>query len=141
MRKESLITVGAIAILLGLTGTLAAGRPTDELPKADSKGVAIRQEGLAEPQAELEKRIASTPPRVMKSSRLAGAMGGMRVKVTSTNPQEIILPVPQLARGQVPLSYFIAISPANAATEFRLKARDEGNVVVLIRLAGKRLDA
>jgi Transglutaminase-like superfamily len=142
MRKESRTKVGvAIAILAGLTGALVADLPADELPKADSKGVAIRPDGLAEPQAELEKRITSTPAGVMKASGLAGAMGGARVKVTSTEPQEIILPVPQLAGGQVPLSYFIAITPADAATEFRLRARDEGNVVVLVRLAGKKQDA
>jgi len=123
-----------------LTGALAGALPANGLPKADSKGVAIRQDGLAEPQAELEKRITSAPARVMKASGLAGAMGGARVKVTSTDPQEMILPVPQLAGGQVPLSYFIAVTPAEAATEFRLRARDEGNVVVLVRLAGKKQD-
>jgi len=74
----------------------------------------------------------------MKASGLAGAMGGARVKVTSTDPQEVILPIPQLAGGQVPLSYFITITPAEAATEFRLRAQDDGNVVVRVRLAGKR---
>ena len=77
----------------------------------------------------------------MKACGLAGVMGAIRVKVTSADPQEVLLPIPQLARGQVPLSYFIAITPANAATEFRLRTRDEGNVVVLVRLAGKRQDA
>ena len=141
MRKESLIKVGAIITLAALTAALAAELRADELPKADSRGVTLRQAGLAKPNAELEKRITSSPSRVMKACGLAGAMGGMRVKVTSNDPQEIILPVPQLARGQVPLSYFIAITPANAATEFRLKARDEGNVVVLVRLAGNKQDA
>ena len=141
MRMESLTEVGvAIAILVGLTGVLAADLPADERPKADSKGVAIRRDGLAEPQAELEKRITSAPVRVMKASGLAGAMGGARVKVTSTDSQEIILPVPQLGGGQIPLSYFIAVTPADAATEFRLRAREDGNVVVLIRLAGKKQD-
>src|SRR5262245_19861174 len=108
MREESLTKVGAaIAILVGLTGALAGDLPAGELPKADAKGVAIRQDGLAEPQAKLEKRITSAPARVMKASGLAGAMGGARVKVTSTEPQEIVLPVPQLAGGQVPLCYFI----------------------------------
>ena len=141
MRKKSLFKLAAITILAGLICALAAGLRADELAKADSRGVVIRQNGLAEPQTELEKRIISTTPRVMKASGLAGAMGGMRVKVTSNDPQEIILPVPQLARGQVPLSYFIAINPANAATEVRLWTRDEGNVVVLLRLAGKKQDA
>ena len=130
-----------MAILVGLSGSLAADLLADEPPRAGSKGVAIRQDGGVELQAELEKRIASIPRRVMKANGLAGAMGGMQIKVTSTAPQEIILPIPQLARGQVPLSYFVAITPANAATEFRLWTRDEGNVVALVRLAGKKQDA
>jgi hypothetical protein len=142
MGKASSTKVGvAIAILVGLTGALAGNLPTDKQPKVESKGVAIRQDGLAEPQTKLEKRITSAPNRVMKASGLAGAMGGARVKVTSTDPQEIILPVPQLTGGQVPLSYFIAITPAEAATEFCLWARDDGNVVVLVRLAGKKQEA
>jgi hypothetical protein len=131
----------AVAILVGLSGALAGDLPADERPRADSNGVAVRQDGLAGPQAELEKRITSAPARVMKACGLAGAMGGARVKVTATDPQEILLPVPQLAGGQVPLSYFIAITPAEAATDFRLRARDDGNVVVLVRLAGKKQDA
>src|SRR5262249_45835380 len=142
MRKVSPTQVGvAIAILVGLTGALASDLPADERPKPDSKGVAIRQDGLAGPQAELEKRITSAPARVMKASGLAGAMGGARVKVTSADPQELILPIPQLTGGPVPLASFIAIPPAEAAPAFRLRARDDGNVVVLVRLAGKKQDA
>jgi len=126
-----------LALFLAATALSAVviDLPADERPKADSKGVAIRQDGLAEPQAELEKRITSAPARVMKASGLAGAMGGARVKVTATDPQEIILPVPQLTGGQVPLSYFIAITPAEAATEFRLRAREDRT----LRSRGPRL--
>jgi hypothetical protein len=74
----------------------------------------------------------------MRGSGLAGAMGGARVQVTSTDPQEVILPIPQLAGGQVPLCYFISATPADAATELRLRARDDCNVVVAVRLAGKK---
>lgn len=142
MRKEWRTKVGvAMAIVMGMTGKLAGDLQAEEQSKANSKEAAIRLDGLAQPQAELERRITSAPVRMMKANGLAGAMGGARVKVTSIHPQEIILPVPQLADGQVPLCYFIASTPAEAAVEFRLRARDDGNVVALVRLAGKKQDA
>ena len=76
----------------------------------------------------------------MKSSGLAGAMGGTRVKVTSSDPQEILLPIPQLTGGQVPVCYFINSTPADAVSEFRLRKTADDNVVVGIRLAGKKQD-
>jgi hypothetical protein len=42
-------------------------------------GVAIRQDGLAKAQADLEKRIGSAPAQVMEKSGLAGVMGGIHV--------------------------------------------------------------
>jgi Transglutaminase-like superfamily len=103
-------------------------------------GVAIRQDGLAKAPADLEKRIDAAPAQVMAKSGLAGVMGGAHVRVISTDPQEVLLPIPQLADGQVPLCYFIRSTPPEAATEFRLGKRDEGDVSVRVRLAGKRQD-
>jgi hypothetical protein len=123
---------------VGLTGTLACDLPAEGLLKSDSEAVAIRQDGLTGTRSELEMRITSAPAQVMKAGGLAGAMGGARVRVTSPKLQEIMLPVPQLTGGQVPLSYFVAATPAEAASEFRLLTRDDGNVVVLVRLAGTR---
>jgi hypothetical protein len=106
----------------------------------EDAGVAIRQDGLAAPRADLEKRISSAPSQVMANSGLAGVMGGAHVKVVSPNPQEIVLPIPQRADGQVPVSYFIQSTPPEAATEYRLCRRDDGNVAVRIHLAGKTQD-
>jgi hypothetical protein len=110
--------------------------------KGDRKdvGVAIRQDGLAKAQADLEKRIDSAPAEVMEKSGLAGVIGGAHVQVISADPQEVRLPIPQIADGQVPLCYFIRSTPPEAATEFRLGKGDEGNVSVRVRLAGKRQD-
>ena len=93
---------------------------------------------LQNAQAELEKRIDSARAAVMEKSGLAGVMGGAHVQVLSTGPQEVLLPIPQLADGQIPLCYFIRSTPPEAATEFRLGEGDEGNVSVRVRLAGKR---
>jgi hypothetical protein len=145
VRNKSVTNVGAaIAVLAGMAGSSPVvpreGLRADNPPKDISAGVAIRQEGLASLQAKLVKRIMSTPARVMKNSGLAGAMGGARVKVSSSRPQEVVLPIPQLADGQVPVCYFISTSPADAAIEFRLRKREGGNLVVAVRLAGKKQD-
>lgn len=50
--------------------------------------------------------------------------------------QQVSLVMPQLAAGQVPISYDISADPADAVTEFRLHSRDDENVVVNVRLAG-----
>jgi hypothetical protein len=110
--------------------------------KGDGKdvGVPIRQDGLAGLEKDLAKRITAAPARVMKKSGLAGAMGGAHVRVTSGDPQEVLLPIPQLADGQVPVCYFIRSSPPDAVTEFRLCTGEEGNVAIRVRLAGKKQD-
>lgn len=132
----------AIALLVGMAGAsndVYRGhlRATDA-PSDNPQEVAIRQERLSDLQTELAKRIASAPAREMKHSGLAGAMGGARVKLFSRNPQEVVLPIPQLADGQVPLCYAITVTPADAAAEFRLRRRDDCNVVVAVSLAGKK---
>jgi hypothetical protein len=103
-------------------------------------GVAIRQEGSADRQAALAKRITSAPARAMQGGGLAGAMGGAHVQVTTDAPQEILLPIPQLTGGQVPVCDFISSTPADAVTEFRLRKTADGNIVVVVRLAGKKQD-
>jgi len=74
---------------------------------------------------------------MMSGSGLAGAMGGAHLKLLSDEPQEVLLPLPQLADGQVPLCYFISSSPPEVACAFRLRKRDDSNVIVSVRLTGK----
>jgi hypothetical protein len=124
-----------IALLPGLAGTLRAAGPPEI-----TTGVAIQADGLSVRQAELAKAIASGPARAMKGYGLAGVAGGAHVRVLSDKPQEVVLPIPQLADAQVPLCYFIEATPADAVAEFRLRTREDGNVVVGIRLAGKKQD-
>jgi hypothetical protein len=141
VRKKFVTNVTlAFAVLLGSAGApvaALAGQPRADTPPG---GVAIRQEGLADLQVELARRITAAPARVMMSSGLAGAMGGAHVKVTSGDPQEALLPIPQLSGSQVPLCYFIGSTPADAVTEFRLRKMEDGNVALGVRLAGKRQD-
>jgi hypothetical protein len=144
MKSTGISVRAAIAVLVGIAGACQGGGAPEKLqPKLRedvASGVVIRQPGLAGLQAELAKSIESAPARVMKNSGLAGAIGGARVRVSSADPQEVILPIPQLADGQVPICYFISTTPAEAATEFRLRKRDDCNIVVGVRLAGKKQD-
>ena len=126
-----------------LVGAISGYRPDDVQAVADNGDrkdaeVAIRHDGLARAQADLEKSISSAPAQVMEKSGLAGAMGGAHVQVFAAAPQEILLPIPQLADGQAPLCFFIRSTPPDATTDFRLSKGEGGNVAVRIRLAGKK---
>jgi hypothetical protein len=143
MRMKLVACAAVLSVLfLGLTVALAgflwAQFQTGVSPQNLTQGVAVQQERLHGLQAELAKTISSAPERVMKQSGLAGAMGGTHVKVTSGDFQEILLPIPQLSDCQVPICFFIGSAPADAVTEFRLRKREDSNVVVGVRLAGKK---
>jgi hypothetical protein len=131
MRVLAILTAAVAIVLVGACSAQE---------KAANEEKTIHQEGLAGLQSELAKSITSAPAQVMKTSGLAGAMGGAHVKVFAGEPQEVLLPIPQLADGQVPLCYFISSTPADAVSEFRLGKRQDGNVVVIVRLAGKKQD-
>ena len=121
-------------VLVLVTGCQGADGPSSKI----SAGVPIQTDGLAERQAELAKAVTSAPAKVMNGPGLAGAAGGMHLRVVADKPQEVLLPIPQLTEGQVPISLFVEATPAAAVTEFRLRTRDEGNVVLGVKLAGKQ---
>lgn len=127
------LTAPSIAVLIGFAIPLRADPPAEP-----TKGVAIHSDGLAARQAELAKAVTAAPPKPMKAAGLAGAAGGARVRVTADKPQEVLLPVPQVADGQVPLTFFIECTPADAVTEYRLRKREGGDMVIEVRLAGKK---
>lgn len=131
---------GGVGLAGALVGCFGEQPPGGLIPENLSRGVAIAPESLPALQAELSKTITSAPARTMKQSGLAGAMGGAHVRLTSGDPQEILLPMPQLVDGQAPLSFAISSVPPEAVTEFRLCKREDCNVVVSIRLTGKNQD-
>lgn len=134
------IVTGA-SVLVGLAGALigvywgAFRSNANVVPENISPGVAVQQDGLIGRHAELDNAITAAPAGVMRQSGLAGLTGGVHLKLTSGRPQEVILPVPQLADSQVPVCYFIRCTPPEAADEFRLCKREDCNVVVRVRLA------
>jgi hypothetical protein len=135
-----------LVLVVSLGAACSWGEPSGESVRDDADKqqatpeVALRQDNLAGLQTALAKRVNSAPAAAMKQCGLAGALGGAHVRVTSTDPQEIRLPIPQLADGQVPLCYAINSDPADAATEFRLRRDDDGQVALVVRLAGKKQD-
>jgi Transglutaminase-like superfamily len=128
-----------VVVLAGTDGGMETPVHADE-PKGDATGIPLRTEGSAVRHVELRKRIESAPNRAMSRGGLAGAMGGVNVKVIASAPQEIILPIPQLTGGQVPVSLFVRCDPPNAVSEYRLVDREDGNVVLHARLIGKSQD-
>lgn len=142
VKKVLTFVLAAGGVFVGLAGALvgiywgAFQTTTNIAPENISPGVAVRQDGLVEPHAALDKAITAAPAGVMKQSGLAGVTGGAHFKLTSSGPQEVILPIPQLVDGQVPVCYFIRCTPADAADEFRLRKREDSNVVVSVRLVG-----
>ena len=135
MKNSATIIGAALAALVGMVPAhLRANNPPEDI----TPGVVIKQDGAAGLQAELTKRVSSSTARVMKGNGLAGAVGGARVRVSSTDPQEVLLPIPQLTGGQVPVCYCVSSTPADAVTEYRLRKRENTNVVVGVRLTGKK---
>src|SRR5262245_45086949 len=123
VKKVVILVIVAASVLVGLGSALvgiywgAFQTNINLVPEHISPGVAVRQDGLVGPHAELDKAIAAATAGVMKQSGLAGVTGGTHLKVTSGGPQEVILPIPQLTDGQVPVCYFIRCTPPDAADE------------------------
>ncbi len=115
-------------------------RPSWEVDPASEKseGTILFTDRMTEPQTELERRIDAAPDRVMGAAGLAGAVGGAQVRVVIDAPQQILLPLPQLVNGQVPIAFFISATPPDAVTEYRLQKRDAENTVVFVHLRGKK---
>jgi|SRR5947209_20260693 len=101
--------------------------------RADDKppGVVLHHDGLTAASEGLAKRIAAAATAAMGGPGLAGVCGGMHVRVTATDPQEVQFPIPQLTGGQVPLYLFVRSEPADAVSEFRLRKRENGDVVLI----------
>jgi hypothetical protein len=99
-------------------------------------GIVIAQEGLDARHDELTTRVKSAATKVMTQPGLVGVLGGANVKLLKSGTHEILLPLPQLADGQVPICYYIRSTPQVAVTEYRLKEREHANVIVSVRLKG-----
>ncbi len=91
-------------------------------PQNVTPGVVIRQQGMDAMHEELAAMISSPSTETMTRPGLVGALGGMHVKLLQTGMQEVILPMPQLVDGQVPISFYIRSTPRDAAVEYRIQS-------------------
>jgi hypothetical protein len=121
-------------ILSVVTGCGSETAISQELPP----GVVIKLAGMDARHTELAAFVKSAAAKVMSQPGLVGVMGGAHVRLLKSGTHEILLPLPQLADGQVPVCYYIHSTPQGAATEYRLKERDHSNVIVSVRLQGDR---
>lgn len=103
-----------------------------------STGIFIKQEGMEALHEELVASVTSGTAKVMMQPGLVAVQGGAHVKLLKAGTNEILLPLPQLADGQVPICYFIHSTPEDASTAFRLCERDHSNFVVRVQLKGDR---
>lgn len=128
----------SVRILLVAVTALAGCDPGPSILADLPPGTVIKQEGLAALHETLASAVKSAPANAMSQPGLVGAVGGAHVKLLTAGSQEVLLPLPQLVDGQVPVCFFIRSTPRDAATEFRLRERERASVVVSVRLKGDR---
>lgn len=110
----------------------------DSIAQKLSPAVVIKQQGMDDLHKALAARIASAKTGSTASPGLVGALGGAHVKLLGTGTQEVILPLPQLADGQVPVCFYIRSTPRDVAVEYRIQRREEMNDIVSVKLKGER---
>ncbi len=133
MRSRYLTTW--IVVICAMIGASVGGCKQEESGRQDtSQGVVIKQPDKESLPNELTSPSSSS--RAMKSPGIAGVMGGTHIKAFKSGIYEVLLPMPQLADSQVPIYYYISTNPEQSLLEYRLRRRDESNVVVNVQLKG-----
>lgn len=129
-------TMPLLALAATLTGVLACHSAGGNGTPTGSDGVSVRSEDMARRHGELTARVTAAPDRVMTRCGLAGVVGGVHLRVSSVDPQDVLLPIPQVIDGQVPLCFYLVADPPAALAGLRLRTREVGNVVAGVRLSG-----
>ncbi len=138
MRLPILKVETAFSLALAAVLATGGGCRKGELPSGlISPGTVVDRAGMSELHGELAGAIAAAPFPA-PGEGLAGATGGSRVKFLRSGLHELIIVLPQSDPNQVPVAYALAVSPENAAREFRLRTRSGGDIVAGIRLDGER---
>lgn len=120
--------------LAGLLVLVAAGCGQAK-PQWDARGgvLVVPSENAGIPEAIKAVEVA-VPPRTMRGSGLAGAMGGLHLKAQSAGSYGVRLPLPQMMDGRIPVHYTLRAAPENALAECRLQAETNGNAFVTLKL-------
>ena len=103
-----------------------------------SPAVTIESEGMDALHDALVSKISSADNGTMTGPGLIAGMGGARVKLLKSGTQSVMMPLPQMTGGQVPICYFIRSMPSEAAIEYQLQRREKLNDVVSVSLTGNR---
>jgi hypothetical protein len=135
--KESELKRVAI-VTLALAYVFSGCSSASTMPPALSQAVVIEQEGMPALREELTATASAAPQKVAKQAGLMAAWGGTHIKLLKAGRQEVLLPLPQLVARQVPVCFYISSTPSDAVRDYRLGKRNDANVVVSVRLSGKR---
>lgn len=132
--RTSLCTSTLVVLTSFLGGCSAESGIAQDL----SPAVVIRSERMDALHDKLVSKISSTNNGAMTGPGLIAAMGGVRVKLLKAGTHYVMMPLPQMTDGQVPVSYFIRSLPGDAAIECRLQRREKLNDIVSVSLKGNR---
>ena len=123
-------------VIFGVAAALGCGPQTATWDT--SSGVTIQQSGDDGIGEQIRAASAVVPPTAMQGPGLAGASGGVHVKLFRGGSYDIRLPMPQLAACQVPVWYGIRTTSKQAQVEYRLLDRGDGTVFVNAKLSGTK---
>lgn len=135
IRHRSLLFASVLCSFL--IAFAACGTEDPTLQKM-APAVVIQQQGMDALHEELAAKIRSPITETMTNPGFVGALGGVHVKLLKTGLHEVLLPVPQLVDGQVPVCFYIRSTPRDAAVEYRIQRREELNDIVSVKLNGER---
>ena len=128
------IMIFAAVVSLAFSGCNRKNTGRDDI----SPGVAIEQSAMSTLHERTVKAVTSAPPTATKGCGLVGTLGAARLKLLTAGKHEVFLPFPQLAETQVPICYAITTTPPESGRKYRLRKRDDSNVVVSVELDGKQ---
>ena len=135
VRYRSLLLTSMLNSFLVIFAACGTQNP---IPQNLSSAVVIKQQGMGALHEELAAEIAEANSAAMEHPGLVGAMGGAHVKLLKTGTYDVMLPLPQVVDGQVPICFYIRSTPPDPAVEYRIQRREELNDVVTVRLRGER---
>jgi len=135
-RTRSFIAVLALTTLAFTGGCQRGGTSNTNL----SPGILVEQAGMRALHEEMDRMVNAAPLRVMRGTGLAGALGGVHLKVRKEGEHEVLIPLVQLADTQIPLTYTLITDPKDSLVECALRSREDLNTVVSVRFRGSKDD-
>ncbi len=138
MSINSLYKAAVISILL-YSLLLFYSCSGDNSGTADiSQGILIDSGAMKTAKNELLSIIPAHESLPPKGPGLALAMGGAHLRILKEKYSEVIITMPQITNGQVPVAYAVSCSPEGSCLEYRIIKRDKLNTAVRITVNGKK---